>query len=94
MFRSLGGAIGVAVIVLITSTASSVQHGLALAFVGLSVLTVLTSLLVLGIPDRSTPLSLVRPPQIPHEARNRNGIASPTEPHPAPAQREEPHELG
>ena len=58
MFRSLGGAIGVALIVLITSTASSVQHGLAIAFVGLSVLTVLTSLLVLGIPDKSTPLSL------------------------------------
>lgn len=52
MFRSLGGAIGVAVIVLITSTASTTQHGLAMAFVGLSVLTVLTSLLVLGIPDR------------------------------------------
>lgn len=93
MFRSLGGAIGVALIVLITSTASSVQHGLAIAFVGLSVLTVLTSLLVLGIPDKSTPLSLLRPPQIPHEARQRNGITSPSEPHPVPPQREEPHEL-
>lgn len=93
MFRSLGGAIGVALIVMITSTASTIPHGLAMAFVGLSVLTVLTSLLVLGIPDRSATLSLVRTPQIPHEPRTRNGITSPSEPHPAPAQREEPHEL-
>ncbi len=64
MFRSLGGAIGVAVIVLITSRASTTQHGLEVAFVGLSALTVLTSLLVLGIPDQAKPATPVIVSQI------------------------------
>lgn len=52
MFRSLGGALGTALIVLVTSVASSTESGLEAAFIGLSVLTVLTSILVLGIPDK------------------------------------------
>lgn len=69
MFRSLGGAIGVAVIVLVASTSSTTQHGLAVAFVGLSVLTVLTSLLVLGIPDRTSQSAPRRLPQVGSEPR-------------------------
>ncbi len=51
MFRSLGGAIGTAIIVLITSRADSTAAGLEVAFTGLAVVTVLTSLLVFGISD-------------------------------------------
>jgi len=51
MFRSLGGAIGTSLIVLISSIATDTQTGLEMAFAGLAVLTVLTSLLVVGIPD-------------------------------------------
>lgn len=79
MFRSLGGAIGVAVIVLITSTASTTEHGLAMAFVGLSVVTVLTSLLVLGIPDRVATAIPARPPRLPHETRDKADVANPFE---------------
>lgn len=92
MFRSLGGAIGVALIVLITSTASNTEDGLAAAFVGLSVLTVLTSLLVLGIPDRSTPLSVAPQPQVPQQPQDWVRIRGSSEHDPVPAQREEPNE--
>ncbi len=51
MFRSLGGAIGTSVIVLVTSRASSTAEGLELSFLGLAVLTALTTVFVFGIPD-------------------------------------------
>jgi MFS family permease len=51
MFRSLGGTIGTAVIVLVTETAPSIEVGLERSFVGLAVLAVLCVPLILGIPD-------------------------------------------
>lgn len=51
MFRSLGGAIGTAVIVLITSRADSTAEGLETAFLGLAGVTLFTIIFVFGIPD-------------------------------------------
>ncbi|MPZ22320.1 MAG: MFS transporter [Dehalococcoidia bacterium] len=54
MFRFIGGAVGFAVVVLVTSRAPSTAEGLELSFVGLAIITALTTLLVRGIPDRPT----------------------------------------
>ena len=50
-FRSLGGAVGTAVIVLVITRAASTEQGLELAFLGLGIVSVATVLLVLGIAD-------------------------------------------
>jgi EmrB/QacA subfamily drug resistance transporter len=52
MFMSLGGAIGTAVVVLVMSRASSDAKGLETAFLGLGVLSCITALFALGIPDK------------------------------------------
>ena len=51
MFMSLGGTVGVSLIVLVTSRSSSIASGLELAFTGMSVLLVACTALVFGIPD-------------------------------------------
>ncbi len=51
MFMSLGGTIGVSVILLIVSRADSAAAGLEASFVGLAVILVASTLLVPGIPE-------------------------------------------
>ncbi len=51
MLQFLGGSIGTAVIVLVTSHASSTAQGLETSFIGLAVVSVLVGFLVLGIPE-------------------------------------------
>ncbi len=72
MFRSLGGAIGVSVIVLITAYTDRVEQGIEFAFIGLAVLTALTTLLTFGIPDEVgvTPQPVPRPSVPPAPARS------------------------
>lgn len=53
MFRSIGGAIGTSLVVLVMSHASSREIGLERAFLGLAVAAAFVSLLVIGIPDRA-----------------------------------------
>lgn len=50
MFRSLGGAIGVALVVLVTETAPTQADGIERAFVGLAILAVVCLPLALGVP--------------------------------------------
>ncbi len=52
MFRLLGGSIGTTLIVLVISRADSTAEGLETAFLGLAVLSALTTVFVLGIPDK------------------------------------------
>lgn len=69
MFRSIGGTIGTSVIVLVTARAETEAEGLEQAFVGLGVMALLTSFLVLGIPDAvgrgSKPVARPAPPLAP-----------------------------
>ena len=51
MFMSLGGTIGIAIIVLVTSRASSTAEGIELSFMGLAVMLAAITLLVFGIPE-------------------------------------------
>ena len=51
MFRTLGGTLGTAVVVLIASRASSEVAGLQVAFMGLAVVNLVTMSLVFGTPD-------------------------------------------
>jgi EmrB/QacA subfamily drug resistance transporter len=52
MFRFLGGVLGTTAMTLVTSRAASTEQGLELSFLGLAVVTALTTLIVLGIPDK------------------------------------------
>ena len=52
MFRFLGGVLGTSMITLVTARSSSIPNGLEVSFLGLAVVTALTTLIVLGIPDR------------------------------------------
>ncbi len=52
MFRSLGGTLGTAVIILVASRASSEGAGLEQAFVGIAVVNLLAIAFVFGTPDR------------------------------------------
>lgn len=51
MFRSLGGTLGTALIVLLASRAPTQQQGLEEAFLGLAVVSLITIVFVFGIPD-------------------------------------------
>jgi len=51
MFMTLGGAIGLSVIVLIASRAETIAAGIEFSFLMLAVLLVLTTVLVFGIPE-------------------------------------------
>lgn len=50
MFSSLGGAVSVPVVTTVTTSADSIERGLAVAFIGLASFA-LAALLVLGVPD-------------------------------------------
>lgn len=52
MFRSLGGTLGTAVVVLVASRGASEAAGLETAFLGLALVNIVTMAFVLGIPDR------------------------------------------
>lgn len=52
MFMSLGGTIGIAIIALVTSRASSTAEGIELSFIGLAVMLAAITLLVFGIPEK------------------------------------------
>lgn len=52
MFRFLGGVLGTTTMTLVTARAASDVQGLEYSFLGLSVVTALTILIVLGIPDK------------------------------------------
>ena len=73
MFRFLGGVIGTAVITLITTRADSLEEGLELSFLGLALVTGLTSFLVLGVPD-----GLHRPRDVPQPEPSRAVVDTPT----------------
>jgi EmrB/QacA subfamily drug resistance transporter len=51
MFRTLGGTLGTAVVVLIASRAPSEVEGLQVAFMGLAIVNLVTMTLVFGTPD-------------------------------------------
>ena len=51
MFQSLGGSVGVSVILLVVSRSGSAAAGLEASFIGLAVVLVLSTLLVRGIPE-------------------------------------------
>ena len=52
MFRTLGGTLGTAVVVLVASRASSEAAGLQTAFIGLACVNVVTMAMVFGISDK------------------------------------------
>jgi len=52
MFRTLGGTLGTAVVILVASRASSEAAGLETAFIGLALVNLVTMALVFGISDK------------------------------------------
>ena len=51
MFGSLGGAVSVPIVTTVAGSASSVEHGLSIAFIGMAGFFALAALLVYGVPE-------------------------------------------